>query len=181
MAGTGACAYAGVLADGGSLGHDAGGSSDHEIFQIAQSGPAKLRSNHVRKSYRPCKRIIALSGFSQCKVPYGAERGVGEQVISATFVLPMLTLGGEMNPSKKSRAFWGIAEGTLTIVMLVVGGEATLKVLQTASVASAFPFMFVLLGMCVGVRKAMKDEFEPTPEAKADSDNLPADAALWPA
>ena len=97
---------------------------------------------------------------------------------SATFVLPMLTLGGEMNPSKKSRAFWGIAEGTLTIVMLIVGGEATLKVLQTASVASAFPFMFVLLGMCVGVHRAMKAEFGPAPETKPNPDAASVDAAL---
>lgn len=80
---------------------------------------------------------------------------------SATFVLPMLTMGGDMNPPKKARAFWGIAQGAVTIVIILTGGQAVLKSLQTASVASAFPFMFVLLGMCIGLFWALKCEFNP--------------------
>ena len=80
---------------------------------------------------------------------------------SATFVLPMLTMGGSMNPPKKARAFWGVAQGAVTIVVILTGGQAVLKSLQTASVASAFPFMFVLLGMCFGLYRALKAEFNP--------------------
>ena len=81
---------------------------------------------------------------------------------SATFVLPMLTMGGDMNPPKPARAFWGIAQGAVTIVIILTGGQAVLKSLQTASVAAAAPFMFVLLGMCIGLLYALKGEFDPS-------------------
>ena len=80
---------------------------------------------------------------------------------SATLVLPMLTSGGELHPSKKSRAFWGVAQGAVTIVLILIGGQTALKVLQTASVAAAFPFMFIMLFMCLGVWKALREEFHP--------------------
>ena len=80
---------------------------------------------------------------------------------SATLALPMFTGGGDLNPSKKSRAFWGVAEGAVTIVLILIGGQAALKVLQTASVAAAFPFMFIMLFMCIGLWKALKKEFHP--------------------
>ena len=80
---------------------------------------------------------------------------------SATLALPMFTGGGELHPSKKSRAFWGVAEGAVTIVLILIGGQAALKVLQTASVVAAFPFMFIMLFMCIGLWKALKEEFHP--------------------
>ncbi len=86
---------------------------------------------------------------------------------SATFVLPMLTMGGEMDPPKKYRAFWGIAQGAVTIVLILAGGEAALKTLQTASVVAAFPFIFVLIFMCAGIYISLKQEFDP------DADTTP--------
>jgi len=85
---------------------------------------------------------------------------------SATFVLPMLTMGGDMNPPKKYRAFWGVAQGAVTIVLVLAGGAAVLKALQTASVVAALPFMFVMLFMCAGVAVWLRWEFAPpgTPE-----------------
>ncbi|HEX3032595.1 MAG TPA: BCCT family transporter [Bacillota bacterium] len=77
---------------------------------------------------------------------------------SATFVLAMLTSGGDMNPSEKLRGFWGIAQGALTIILILVGGTAALKVLQTASIASAFPFMLIMLVMCYSLLKALRED-----------------------
>lgn len=78
---------------------------------------------------------------------------------SATFVLPMLTMGGEMNPSKKSRAGWGIAQGAVTIVLILVSGSASLKALQTASVVAALPYMFVMLFMCFALYRCLKRDY----------------------
>lgn len=80
---------------------------------------------------------------------------------SATFVLPMLTMGGELNPSKKSRAFWGVAQGAVTIVLILIGGQSALKALQTASVVSALPFMLVMFFMCISVWKSLREELHP--------------------
>ncbi len=77
---------------------------------------------------------------------------------SATFVLSMLTDGGNMNPSKPLRMGWGIAQGAVTIICVVVGGEGILKILQTLSIASAFPYMFVILIMAFCMVKALKED-----------------------
>jgi choline/glycine/proline betaine transport protein len=80
---------------------------------------------------------------------------------SATYVLAMLTSNGEMDPSKKLRAGWGIAQGAVTIVCIIVGGTAILSILQTVSIVAAFPYMFVMIFMCIAIFKALRLEFEP--------------------
>lgn len=77
---------------------------------------------------------------------------------SAAYVLGMLTSGGEMNPSSKLCSFWGITLGAVTIMLVLVGGIAAIKSLQTASIAGAFPFMLIMLGMCYCIYKALSEE-----------------------
>lgn len=78
---------------------------------------------------------------------------------STTFVLAMLTCNGDMNPDRKLRGFWGLLEGAVTIMLILVGGKATLQTLQTASIASAFPFLFIMLIMCYSLYKALKKDY----------------------
>jgi len=78
---------------------------------------------------------------------------------SATYVLAMLTSGGDMDPSKKSRAGWGIAQGAVTIALILASGTSALKALQTASIAAAFPYTFVMLFMCYSIFKALKEDY----------------------
>ena len=77
---------------------------------------------------------------------------------SATYVLAMLTSGGDMDPNKKLRGFWGIAQGAITIMLILVGGTAALKALQTASIAAAFPFMLIMLVMCYSIIVALRED-----------------------
>jgi choline/glycine/proline betaine transport protein len=79
---------------------------------------------------------------------------------SATYVLAMLTSGGDMDPGKKLRGGWGVAQGVITIVLIVVGGTSALSVLQTASIAAAFPFMLIMIVMCFSMVKALKEDYE---------------------
>lgn len=74
---------------------------------------------------------------------------------SATFVLGMFSTGGDLNPSNKKKIFWGLVQSSLAAVLLLAGG---LKPLQTISVAAAFPFIFIMLGACVSLLKALKTE-----------------------
>ena len=77
---------------------------------------------------------------------------------SATFVLPMLTFGGTQDPSKAARAGWGIAQGAVTIILILVSGSGALVALQTASVVAALPFMVVVAFMCIALaRQVAKD------------------------
>ncbi|MPW27084.1 BCCT family transporter [Alkalibaculum sp. M08DMB] len=79
---------------------------------------------------------------------------------SATYVLAMLTSGGNMNPSKQLKGGWGIAQGAITIVLILVGGTSAVQALQTASIAAAFPFMLIMLVMCYSIIKALKQDVE---------------------
>jgi glycine betaine transporter len=74
---------------------------------------------------------------------------------SATFVLGMLTSGGDLNPGNRRKVLWGIVQSLLAISLLFAGG---LEALQTASVAAAFPFIFVMLFAIVSLMKALRQE-----------------------
>ncbi|HHX49984.1 MAG TPA: BCCT family transporter, partial [Clostridia bacterium] len=74
---------------------------------------------------------------------------------SATFVMGMLTSGGDLEPKPGLKVFWGITEGAVAAVLLLAGG---LGALQTASIVSAFPFMIVMILMCVALVKAFAQE-----------------------
>lgn len=74
---------------------------------------------------------------------------------SATFVLSMFSQHGELNPSKKKMLIWGILQAVIAFALMLSGG---LKALQTASVAAAFPFIFIMLAICISIIKAFKDE-----------------------
>lgn len=77
---------------------------------------------------------------------------------SATFVLAMLTDHGNVNPSKKLRAGWGLAQGAVTIICILAGGTAVLKILQTTAIAAAFPYLFVMVFMCISIWKQFKKD-----------------------
>jgi choline/glycine/proline betaine transport protein len=79
---------------------------------------------------------------------------------SATYVLAMLTSGGDMDPNKKLRAGWGIAQGAVTIALILISGTSALKSLQTASIVSAFPFAIVMIFMCVSLWKALREDYK---------------------
>jgi choline/glycine/proline betaine transport protein/glycine betaine transporter len=77
---------------------------------------------------------------------------------SAAIALAMFVSGHE-NPSKNLRAFWGIALGA---VAAVLAGTGQLKAIQTASIATAFPLMFLLLFVLFGVFRGLNKSLEST-------------------
>ncbi|MBB3113431.1 glycine betaine transporter [Paenibacillus phyllosphaerae] len=74
---------------------------------------------------------------------------------SATFVLGMLSSNGSLNPSNKIKIIWGVLQSCIAMVLLISGG---LNGLQTASIAAALPFAFIMVGMCVSLHKALTEE-----------------------
>lgn len=71
---------------------------------------------------------------------------------SATFVLSMFSQNGDLNPSKKKMLIWGILQAVIAYALMISGG---LKALQTASIAAAFPFIFIMLAICLSILKAL--------------------------
>lgn len=74
---------------------------------------------------------------------------------SGTYVLAMLSSGGDLNPPNYKKVIWGIVQSALAIGLLIAGG---LKPLQTISIVAAFPFMFIMLVACVALIKGLIEE-----------------------
>jgi glycine betaine transporter len=90
---------------------------------------------------------------------------------SAALALSMFVSGKE-NPDRNLRAFWGIALGA---VAAVLAGTGSLQVIQTASIATAFPLMFLLLLLIYGTFKGLQGYRETrVPEGGERSQAEPA-------
>ena len=63
---------------------------------------------------------------------------------SASFVIDMLTAGGDTNPPKIQRLFWATAEGFIAAILLAAGG---LGALQAAAIVAGLPFAIVIFVM----------------------------------
>ncbi|MBM7552603.1 glycine betaine uptake BCCT transporter [Thalassobacillus pellis] len=74
---------------------------------------------------------------------------------SATFVLGMQTTGGSLNPNKKVKFTWGVAQSATAAVLLYTGG---LQALQNALISAAFPFSFIMVLMVISLFKALKKD-----------------------
>ena len=71
---------------------------------------------------------------------------------SASFVIDMLTSGGDANPPKIQRLFWAGTEGVIAAVLLAAGG---LGALQAASIVSGFPFAIVIMVMLYSLLRGL--------------------------
>lgn len=82
---------------------------------------------------------------------------------SATFVLGMFTSQGDLNPDTKRKFIWGVIQSSLAL-SLMLGSSNGLQMLQTISIAAAFPFAFVMLFGMVSLVKGLREdvrELEP--------------------
>jgi glycine betaine transporter len=79
---------------------------------------------------------------------------------AASVVMGMLSSRGNLNPQASIVVLWGVLAGASASVLLVMGG---LQGLQTASIIAAAPFLLVMVGLCVGLWRALLDEIEEHP------------------
>ena len=75
---------------------------------------------------------------------------------SATFVVGMMTSGGDMNPRNSLKIFWGILCSSIAAMLLLAGG---LKAVQSISFVVSFPFMILMVGMITAFSKSLVSEF----------------------
>ena len=74
---------------------------------------------------------------------------------SGSLIIDIIAAGGKVDAPVSQRVFWCSLEGLVAIALLLGGG---LKSLQAASLATGFPFAFVLLGMAVCVWIGLREE-----------------------
>ncbi|MBT1444799.1 BCCT family transporter [Shewanella sp. JM162201] len=75
---------------------------------------------------------------------------------SGSLVIDNLTSGGDLSAPVWQRIFWALMQGVVASVLLLAGG---LQALQTAAIASAMPFLLVMLLICLGLFKALQDDW----------------------
>jgi choline/glycine/proline betaine transport protein len=71
---------------------------------------------------------------------------------SGSYVIDMLTAGGDPNPPRIQRVFWATSEGAVAAILLLAGG---LEALQAAAVVAGFPFAVVLALIMLGLWRAL--------------------------
>jgi len=76
---------------------------------------------------------------------------------SATFVLGMMSSNGDLNPDTKRKVTWGIIQSALALTLMLSSSDG-LSMLQTASIAAAFPFAFVMVFAMISLVKALKND-----------------------
>lgn len=77
---------------------------------------------------------------------------------SGSLVIDSITAGGKIDAPVPQRIFWATIEGVIAGMMLWVGGKEALQALQSGVVATALPFSFVLIVMCVSLVKGLNSE-----------------------
>jgi len=74
---------------------------------------------------------------------------------SGSLVIDMMTSGGDPDPPLWTRVFWALTEGVVAAALLVAGG---LTALQAASLTSALPFTAIMILICIGLWRGLRDE-----------------------
>ena len=74
---------------------------------------------------------------------------------SATYVLSMLTSGGDNNPPLVKKVFWGVALAFVAFAFMVSGGVSGI---QKIAIIISFPFFLVMIAMCIAMIKALHKE-----------------------
>ncbi|KZN15271.1 BCCT family transporter [Marinomonas sp. TW1] len=78
---------------------------------------------------------------------------------SGTLVLGRLLAFGR-RPPKQQLVIWGGVLGTVTLIVLLMGGTEAMQGLQAASIAGALPFSIVIIAMMAGLIKSLRKDSE---------------------
>ncbi|QKY20238.1 BCCT family transporter [Halolamina sp. CBA1230] len=120
----------------------------------------------VLAAYDQAGQTVAMFALLE-QFPFGAISGLFAVLLVVTFfvtssdsgslVVDHLTSGGKRDVPKIQRIFWASAEGGVAALLLYGGG---LNALQTAAIATGFPFAIVLVVMCYTLYLGLDKEYE---------------------
>jgi choline/glycine/proline betaine transport protein len=77
---------------------------------------------------------------------------------SASYVVDMLTSGGNPDPPIWQRVFWASAEGATAGILLYAAGSEVLTGLKAGVVAFGLPFCALIILVCFSLMKALREE-----------------------
>jgi choline/glycine/proline betaine transport protein len=88
---------------------------------------------------------------------------------SGSFVVDMLTSGGDLDTAVQTRVFWAVTEGAVAATLLVAAGETGLQGLQAGAVSAGFPFAIVLVFATWSLLRGLKREIDPRPAGRHEA------------
>ena len=91
---------------------------------------------------------------------------------AASVVMGMLSSRGNLHPKSWNIIVWGVFTGAAAAICLLAGAiqgsvDVALSALQAVAIASAAPFVIVLIGLCFSILKALRSEPGMAPEPRA--------------
>ena len=91
---------------------------------------------------------------------------------AASVVMGMLSSRGNLEPRRWNIVVWGVFTGAAAAICLLAGAiqgsvDVALSALQAVAIASAAPFVLVLIGLCYSILKALRSEPGMAPEPRA--------------
>src|SRR5829696_5157093 len=93
---------------------------------------------------------------------------------AASVVMGMLSSRGNLHPKRWNIIVWGVFTGAAAAICLLAGAiqgsvDVALSALQAVAIASAAPFVIVLIGLCFSILKALRAEQLPTAAAGSEA------------
>jgi glycine betaine transporter len=91
---------------------------------------------------------------------------------AASMVMGMLSSRGNLNPKAWTVIVWGVFTGLAAAICLLAGSlqgsvDVAITALQSVAIASAAPFVLILIGLCFSIKKALDSEFGVEPGREA--------------
>jgi choline/carnitine/betaine transport len=85
---------------------------------------------------------------------------------AASVVMGMLSSKGSLHPRAWNVIVWGVFTGTAAAICLLAGAiqgsvDAAITALQSVAIASAAPFVLIMIGLCFSILKALRAERVP--------------------
>jgi glycine betaine transporter len=85
---------------------------------------------------------------------------------AASVVMGMLSSRGNLHPKSWNIIVWGTFTGSAAAICLLAGAiqgsvDAAITALQSVAIASAAPFVLVLIGLCFSIMRALREERVP--------------------
>ena len=74
---------------------------------------------------------------------------------SGALVMDIITAGGKLDAPVQQRVFWCLLAGLVAVALMLGGGMASL---QALTISIGLPFALVLLIMCIGLLRGLRQE-----------------------
>jgi glycine betaine transporter len=98
---------------------------------------------------------LPLSTLTSLATILAAFLFVVTSVVSAAFVLGMLSTGGSLDPPVKVKLIWGVILGALGLVMIL---SNSIEAVRSIIALGAMPFVFIVLLLAVCLLRALREE-----------------------